>query len=70
MVDDKVLFQSVAISRYLGHQLGLMPTTDDTGFYTAELDAIACTVYDFGTSEYYFYQDDLNCVINDQTREE
>ncbi|XP_021186208.3 glutathione S-transferase [Helicoverpa armigera] len=53
-VDKKVLYQSVAISRYLGKLVGLLPSDD---LEAAELDAIALTVFDFGTKVHEWYHE-------------
>ncbi|KAJ8724314.1 hypothetical protein PYW08_015788 [Mythimna loreyi] len=53
-VDQKVLYQSVAISRYLGKLVGLLPADD---LEAAELDAIALSVFDFGSRVYEWYHE-------------
>ncbi|KAF9791767.1 hypothetical protein SFRURICE_020166 [Spodoptera frugiperda] len=53
-VDKKVLYQSVAISRYLGKLVGLVPTDE---LEAAELDAIVLSVYDFGAKVHEWYHE-------------
>ncbi|KAJ0177918.1 hypothetical protein K1T71_006791 [Dendrolimus kikuchii] len=67
-IDNKLLFQSVAISRYLGKLVGLLPLDD---FESAEMDAIAATVFDFGSRvfEWFHETDDTKKMMLHQELE-